>query len=117
MNKETTKGDCVKTLRYIALFVAVLIIGAISLLPSYPYIWLLLVALSLFLLVRWHASTFAYQCSNCGHEFEISTLTDFVSPQGLSKRGGWAKLSCWRKLFLELIKPHPELFSVPFLFI
>jgi len=94
MNKETAKEDWVKTLSYIALFVAVIIIGAISLLPSYPYIWLFLFAGSLFLLARWHANKFAYRCSKCGHEFEISTLTDFVSPHGLSKSGGWKYLKC-----------------------
>jgi DNA-directed RNA polymerase subunit RPC12/RpoP len=94
MYKETVKGDWVTTMRYIALLLAVIILGAIFLLPSYPYIWLVLFLGSLFLLVRWHANTFAYQCSQCGHEFEISTLTDFISPQGLSKRGGWKYLKC-----------------------
>jgi DNA-directed RNA polymerase subunit RPC12/RpoP len=92
--KETTKEDWLKTMMYIAVFVLVIISGAIILLPSYAYIWLLLFAGSLFLLVKWHAHTFGYRCPNCGHEFAISTVTDFVSPHGLSKRGGWKYLKC-----------------------
>ena len=63
-------------------------------LPTYWYVWLVLVVGGLFLLVRWHAKRFAYRCSKCGHEFEISAFVDFVSPQGLDKSGGWKYLRC-----------------------
>jgi len=92
--QKTTKGDWIRTIVYIAVFVAVIIIGAIFLLPAYFYIWLILFIGGLFLLVRWHAKNFAYRCPKCGYEFEISTFTDFISPHGLSKNGGWKYLKC-----------------------
>ena len=88
------KEDWVKTFVYIAAFVAVLIVGSVLLLPSYWYLWLILVVGGLFLLVQWHAKNFAYRCPECGHEFEISTFTDFISPQGVSKSGSWKYLKC-----------------------
>ena len=94
--KETTKRDWIRTIAYIAVSIAVIIIGAIFLLPAYWYwyIWLILVVGSLFLLVRWHAKKFAYRCPKCGHEFEISIFTDFISPHGPSISGGWKYLKC-----------------------
>jgi DNA-directed RNA polymerase subunit RPC12/RpoP len=41
-------------------------------------------AMCLFILVRWHASVTAYRCPSCAHEFVISPLTDFLSPHLLS---------------------------------
>ena len=92
--QETTKEDWIRTIIYVAVFVAVIIVWAIFLLSGYWYIWLILVIGSLFLLVRWHAKKFAYRCPKCGHEFEISTFTNFISPHGLSKSGGWKYLKC-----------------------
>lgn len=92
--QKTTKEDWISTIIYIAIFLAVIIIGATFLLPVYWYVWPVLVIGGLFLLVRWHAKNFAYHCPKCGHEFEISTFTDFISPQGPSKSGGWKYLKC-----------------------
>ena len=92
--RETTKKDWIKTIVYIAVFVALLVIGAILLLPAYWYIWLILVIVGLFFLVRWHAKQFAYRCANCECEFEISTFTDLISPHGVSGKGGWKYLKC-----------------------
>jgi DNA-directed RNA polymerase subunit RPC12/RpoP len=62
-----------------------------------PVIILVPIAASaLFLLVRWHARTYAYRCRNCSDEFEISTLRDLVSPHGLGLGGGWQLLRCPR---------------------
>ena len=63
--------------------------------------WTLVVVLAavvvLLLFVRWHARTFAYRCRNCDNEFEISVLTDFVSPHGIGLKGdGWKLLRCPR---------------------
>jgi len=30
----------------------------------------------------WHARTFAYRCRNCGDEFTLLPLLDFISPHG-----------------------------------
>ena len=51
----------------------------------------------LFLLVWWHALTFAYRCRSCDNEFEIAVLTDLVSPHGIGLKGdGWKLLHCPR---------------------
>lgn len=92
--QKTTKEDWIRTIIYLVVFAAVIIIGAIFILPVYWYIWLILVMGSLFLLVRWHAKNFAYRCSKCGYELEISTFIDFISPHGLGKGGGWKNLKC-----------------------
>ena len=92
--QETTKENWIRTIIYVAVSVAIIIIGAIFLFPTYWYIWLILVVGSLFLLVRWHAKNFAYCCPKCGYEFEISIFTDFISPHGPSKSGGWKYLKC-----------------------
>jgi hypothetical protein len=69
------------------------------------FAWLMAVVVGLFLLVRWHTRAFGYRCRNCGNEFEISMLMDFVSPQGLGRGGGWKCLRCpkcgrWTRAFV-----------------
>ncbi|MBN1218618.1 MAG: zinc ribbon domain-containing protein [Anaerolineae bacterium] len=92
--QKTTGQDWLKTIVFVVVFVAIIIVGAIFLLPAYWYVWLALVIGGLFWLVSWHAKQFAYRCANCGHEFEISALTDLVSPHGIGKAEGWKYLKC-----------------------
>ena len=92
--QEVTKKDWARKIIYIAVFTIIIAMGAIFLLSKFLYLWLILVAISLFLLVRWHAKNTAYRCSKCRHEFEISTFKDFISPHGPSKSGGWKYLKC-----------------------
>lgn len=62
--------------------------------PLYFILLIILVFSGLILLVRWHARNHIYQCQNCGHEFEVSSFTDFVSPHGPGLAGGWKYLKC-----------------------
>jgi len=90
--EEITEQDWIRTIAYISAFISVIVVGAVFLIPINSIgiiFWLILVGEGLFLLVRWHAKTFAYRCPKCRHEFEISTFTDFISPHGISKSGGW----------------------------
>ena len=64
------------------------IIGAI--------LWFALVAVVLVALVSWHTKAYAYRCKQCGEEFEISPVANFVSPQGVGKDGAWKYLRCPR---------------------
>jgi DNA-directed RNA polymerase subunit RPC12/RpoP len=89
-----TKKYWIRTVIYLIIFVLIFISGAIFLLPTHFWLWLILVSGVLFLLVGWHAKTFAYRCPRCGHEFEVSLLLDFISPHGPSKDGGWKYLKC-----------------------
>jgi hypothetical protein len=93
--REITRKDWLETIVYLALWLALVGLGAIFLLPAYWYIWLTLIVVGLFWLVYWHARNFAYRCSHCEHVFEISPWRDFISPNGLSLKGeGWKYLKC-----------------------
>lgn len=98
-DRKTVSGkDWLQVFWRLALFVAVIVFGAIVIPPNLQYIWGGIFILGLFLLVRWHNNSFAYRCANCGHEFEISILKNFISPHGpgFSNSGirGWKLLRC-----------------------
>lgn len=38
------------------------------------------------LLVYWHAVSYSWQCSKCNDIFNITVLTDFISPHGFGKK-------------------------------
>lgn len=63
--------------------------------PTGFVVWVFIVSVGLYLMVRWHARSTGYRCRNCGNEFEISTFTDLVSPHGTGD-GGWTYLKCPR---------------------
>lgn len=89
------RSDWWKSLLFIGIYVAVISITAFILLVTYWYVWLALVAGGLAIIILWHAKSTAYHCPICGNEFEISPLTDFFSPHGVTKNGGgWVYLKC-----------------------
>ncbi len=92
--RKPKRSDWSKSLIFIGVYVAGISITAFYLLVSYWYLWIALVAAGLMLLVLWHAKSTAYSCPTCGSEFEISALTDFLSPHGVTKDGGWLFLKC-----------------------
>jgi hypothetical protein len=88
------KGDWVRGLLVIALYIFAISISAFYLLIEYWYLWLMIVSGGLILMVNWHTRSYAYRCRNCGSEFEISFLTNLVAPHGIDKDGGWSWLKC-----------------------
>lgn len=82
----------------LTLYIAVIVAGAILLPQKLTFIWAGIAVIGLFLLVHWHNKSFGYRCDNCGHEFQISLLINFISPHGAGsgKRGlrGWKLLRC-----------------------
>jgi len=83
--RKPTTHDRRKTVVYLLLGVAIVAGSGALLLPAYGPIglavWLVVfVGGVLFLLASWHAQATAYRCTECGHEFDISPLTDFLSP-------------------------------------
>jgi len=93
--RKIKRCDWTKSLTFIGIYVAVISITAFILLVTYWYLWIVLVVGGLFILVLWHKKSTAYHCPICGNEFEISFLTDFFSPHGVTKNGGgWTYLKC-----------------------
>lgn len=94
---ETTRTDW---LLAITAIVALLIVIALAFWLFGPW-GLLVTPVGLIALVIWHRVQSAYRCGACGHEFEISTLTDLVSFQGIGRASdgtlhGWKLLRCPR---------------------
>lgn len=93
--RKTKRSDWIKSLLFIGIYVAAVSVTAFVLLVTYWYLWIALVAGGLLLPVLWHKKSTAYRCPKCGSEFEISFLTDLVSPHGVTKDGGsWLYLKC-----------------------
>ncbi len=98
--EEVKASDWVRTALYVAIGMLIIVAGAMFLLDISRVIGgillLVLAGVVLATLVMWHTKTFAYRCTKCGEEFSISPLKDFLSPQGVSSRGGWKYLTCPR---------------------
>ena len=98
--EHVTRRDWERTALYLACGMLLLVTGAIFLFAINRVIgailWFALVGVVLAILVSWHTKTYAYKCKQCGEEFEISPLTNFVSPQGFGKNGAWKYLKCPR---------------------
>ncbi len=94
--RKPAGADWRKTAIYLAAYIIAIGGGAFLLLPRGgvgALVWVVIALGGLFLLVRWHSKSTAYRCANCGHEFEISLLTDLISPHGIGN-GGWKYLKC-----------------------
>jgi len=89
--RETEIEDWIRTGVYIAIFVLAISAAAFLLLPEYWLAWGVLLVVASAVLMLWHTRAFAYRCARCGEEFEISLLTNFVSPHGISRDedGSW----------------------------
>ncbi len=96
--REARWQDYLQVLQWLVVYLAVVILSAVFLTPQIPPLGfiatLLIFGVGLVLLVRWHARYTGYRCTQCEHEFEISTFTDLVSPQGTGPGGSWKYLRC-----------------------
>jgi hypothetical protein len=96
--KDVTAHEWERTALYFAVGILLIVTAAIFLFTINRIIgailWFALVAVVLVALVSWHTKTYAYRCKQCGEEFEISPVTNFVSPQGVGKDGAWKYLRC-----------------------
>ncbi|MFH2038098.1 MAG: hypothetical protein ABIJ65_01550 [Chloroflexota bacterium] len=91
---RTDKGDIIRSVVYISIYVIVIGISAFLLLPGLWYAWLGLVLAGMLILVNWHKQKTAYRCPKCEHVYEISFLADLVAPHGFNSEGGWLLLRC-----------------------
>lgn len=94
--RKLNRRDWSKSLLVIAIYVVVISITALFLLIEYWYFWLSLVAGGLFVIILGHKKSTAYRYPKGANEFEISFLSDFFSPHGVTKDGGWMYLKCPR---------------------
>lgn len=96
--REARWQDSVQVLKWLAVYILVVVVSAVLLTPHMPpagfVAWIVILAVGLVLLVRWHAGFTGYRCRHCEHEFEISTFTDLISPQGTGPGGSWKYLRC-----------------------
>jgi len=106
-----------KTALYLGIFIIIMIVGAAIFLKHRSLLNLIvygvLVLVCLFVMVNWHARTFAYRCADCGRAFEISIWKDLFSPHGIDTKGGWKYLRCpecgrWMKASLLPKEPVQE---------
>ena len=94
--RKPTLADWRRTAIYMSVYIVAIGGGAFLLLPRGIWgalVWAVVVVCGLFVLVRWHAKSTAYRCAKCSYEFEISLLTDLISPHGTGN-GGWKYLKC-----------------------
>lgn len=84
---QPDRKDWKKTTLLLALYITAISAGAFVVIgadPVFGFIACLILVLDgLLLLVGWVNRNFGYQCRNCGHEFEISLITNLVSPHGM----------------------------------
>lgn len=121
LGKDVTRSDWVRTISYLIVYCTVVILGAIFLIPSYWYLWTIILIAGLILLVQWHAKSSFYRCPKCGGEFQVSFITDLISPQGVGrtedgKTYGWKYLkcpACKKRRKAVLVKMEPISFEKP----
>lgn len=92
--RETNTRDRNTTLGLVVLTMVLAAVAGFILLPSFVWLFLLITAILLTLLVRWHTRTFGYRCPECSCLFEISAVRNFFSPHMPSDEGGVKYLRC-----------------------
>ena len=85
----------------IGIFTVLVVGGAVVYGGRHPAFVLLLIGAAVLLLAHWQARHCGYQCPACGHEFEISTMKELLSPHTPTMKYvrcpgclqvGWAKV-------------------------
>lgn len=85
--RETAGTDRRRALLYVALFAASVVVAVTVIAPrrgAGPAV--LLVLVTLWVLVAWHNKGYAYRCANCRRVFQVPTLVNFLSFQGIGRR-------------------------------
>jgi len=92
--QDPTRRDWIIGIASLVVFVVAITFGAVLLFTDYWYLWLLLVFGGIVILVHRQTKNYACRCRECGHEFEISFMTNLLAPHGIDKAGSWQWLKC-----------------------
>lgn len=93
--RETNQDDWKQTMTWVAVTIGIVVGGAMLFMPTRWYLFIIITIVALWRLIDWHANNFAYRCPDDGEIIEISTWTDFISPQGITRQlKGWKYLKC-----------------------
>lgn len=92
--QDPNRRDWVTGIASLVIFLVVITLGALLLFTDYWYIWPVLVIGGTVILVLRQTKHYACRCRECGHEFEISFLTNLLAPHGVDRAGSWQWLKC-----------------------
>ena len=92
--QDPTRKDWISGIASLMIFVVVITVGAALLFTNYWYLWPIIVIGGVVILVLRQTKNYACRCRECGHEFEISFLTNLISPHGVDKKGSWQWVKC-----------------------
>ncbi len=92
--QDPTRKDWVNGIASLVIFVVAITLGAALLFTDYWYLWPIMVIGGTVILVLRQTKNYACRCRACGNEFEISFMTNLISPHGVDKEGGWQWVKC-----------------------
>lgn len=84
--REVNKKDWIDSIFVILVFVSIITITSLLFLPDNWILWITIVLVGTLYLVKLHSEKYAYECSNCHHQFEISAAIELITPNGLGKK-------------------------------
>jgi len=92
--QDPSRLDWVTGIASLVIFILMITFGALLLFTDYWYIWPILVVGGVIILVHRQTRRYACRCRSCGCEFEISFLTNLLSPHGVDRTGSWQWVKC-----------------------
>lgn len=92
--QNPTSKEWISGFAFLLAYLLTIGLGAVFLVPKHWYWWLLIMVVSTVLLVIKQNRNYACRCRECGHEFEVSFLTNLISPHGVDKEGSWQWVKC-----------------------
>ena len=92
--QDPSRRDWITGIASLIIYVVVITLGALFLFTDYWYVWPVLVLGGMVILVLRQTKNYACRCRECEHEFEISFLTNLLSPNGVDRAGSWQWLKC-----------------------
>ena len=79
-SRVPNRNDWIVNIVIVALAVGGLCVAGLLLGRTHPVVFIGAALVVVFLLVRWNAGATAYVCANCGQEFTLTPLQDFLGP-------------------------------------